>query len=108
MIQTFESCNSLKKAPKLSNNLQELSYTFSGCSSLEIAPTIPNSVERMDGAFGNCSSLSNEIVINANPTNYGIAFHGVDMSKITLSGTSTMKRELANTGLNAGQVTIIE
>lgn len=77
-----------------------VSGTFGDCTSLTEAPIIPNSVKIMNHAFEDCTSLTGIIEINANPSEYGGCFLNVDMSKITLTGSSTMLNEIGATGLN--------
>ena len=129
MWQTFEGCKQLKVAPKLPKNIEILNSTFSACSALEVAPQIPESATEMwstfssctalkkatniprnatyiVGVYSGCTSLQGEIKIDSNPTDYFACFRDVDMSKITLTGESTMKQTLANEGENSNQVII--
>jgi hypothetical protein len=57
MSGTFEDCESLKKAPKIPENVTSLDNTFSGCRSLKKAPDIPENVTNMTGTFEGCHAL---------------------------------------------------
>jgi hypothetical protein len=54
----------------------------------------------MGATFHGCTSLTGTVEINANPNDYSSCFFNVDMSKITLTGSSTMLNEIGATGLN--------
>ena len=71
-----------------------LRQTFAG-QNITSAPSIPATIDDMAWTFIDCYSLTGEIIINANPTDCDQCFAGCDMSKITLTGTSTMLDELA-------------
>ena len=91
-----------KVAPQLLESINGkpitgLVSTFSGCTSLTTVPVIPSRVENMSWTFSNCSKLTGTITINATPVGYEYCFGYCDMSKITLTGTSTMLDELAAT-----------
>ena len=106
----FQDCYSLIDLGDyiIPNSVNNMENTFKNCTSLTTAPTIPSSVTNMRYTFYGCTSLTGTIIINATPSsNCTNCFYNVDMSKITLTGTSAIKLALANTGLNSSQVTII-
>ncbi len=111
MNATFGGCTALTKAPNMKNatNVNSLRETFKNCSKLEDfnGMIISSTVTTMQSTFHGCNSLKGTITINANPEFVIWSFQGVDMSKITIAGTSTKKQEMANTGNNSEQVTII-
>ena len=83
--------------------------TFSGCTSLAKAPEIPNSVTDMEFTFADCSSLTGDLIINANPTNYGHCLSNVATNpgcNLVLSGASTKLQEIYNTKSENSNITI--
>ena len=100
MYGTFDGCTNLIEAPLIPNSVTNMNATFQGCTNLTKAPVIPNSVTKMSCTFDNCTNLTGEIEIDANPSSYTWCFRSVDMSKITLTGTSTMLNEIGATGNN--------
>ena len=112
MYYAFGGCKSLVIAPEIPNSVTSLYQTFSDCTSLTTAPVIPSSVTNLDVTFGGCTSLTGTVTINTTPPwgKYGLTFRDVDMSKITLAGScpQSIKREMANSGINGSQVTIID
>ena len=88
-------------------NVVNMVTTFMDCTSLMYAPTIPSGATTINGVFNGCKELKT-VTINANPTSYNYTFCYIDMSGVTISGTSTMKQNIANTGTNGSQVTIID
>ncbi len=104
MSQTFKDCINLKVCPELPYNIRNMNGTFEGCTSLKTVPyEIPYSVTDMTNTFKGCTSLEGEIMINSNNiTEYAGCFEGVDMSKITLTGSASdeIKDLLGKTGNN--------
>lgn len=92
----FYWCTNLINAPDIPNSVTKMSNTFRGCKSLTTVPTIPSSVTEMDLTFYGCTSLTGTIEINSNPTYYTSCFFGTTLP-ITLTGSSTMLEDLANT-----------
>ena len=60
----------------------------------------------MEETFADCFSLTGNVVINANPEVYANCFQ-CTMEPITLSGSSSLLAELAETS-EAGNVTVAE
>lgn len=100
MDGTFYGCTSLTAAPVIPDSVINMKHTFYNCTSLTVAPTIPENVTDMTNTFLGCTSLTGTITINANPTDYNGCFLDVDMSKVSLTGTSSLLEELKNTGKN--------
>lgn len=73
---------------------------FYGCDSLKSVPVIPSSVLNMQSTFGDSPLITGNVVIHANPTNYTNCFFRVDMSKITLTGSSNILDSIGATGQN--------
>ena len=125
MRETFEGCAYLEKVPALPDSVVEIPYIFYSCSMLSEVPEIPENVTNITGAFSgtkiktapiipskvesmqvlflNCSELTGEVVINANPTYYDDCFKKTTQP-ITITGSTTLKAELAATA-NNGNVT---
>lgn len=99
----------IKSVPDIPEGVEHITQAFT-LSTLEKAPVIPSSVINMDYVFSNCASLVGTITINTNTKNFTGCFTSVDMSKITLAGKcrSELKQEMADTGVNGDQVTIID
>lgn len=106
MSYAFANCTSITEAPVIPNTVTDLRYAFQGCTSLTTVSIIPASVQKVSYAFKGCTALTGTIVVDANPSSYTACFQNVDMSNITLAGSSTTKTTLANTGVNGGKVTI--
>ena len=76
--------------------------TFQGCLGIVNAPIISENIKDMTVAFDECRNLTS-ITINANPTSYGSCFRIMTTNvnnppkDLTISGSSTMLQELANT-----------
>ena len=118
---TFQACSTLRNYAGstdsdgdfsgyvIPSKVTSLTDTFNGCYQLKTAPVIPSNVKYMNSTFTNCTQLSGTITINTSPQQYSRCFSKVDMSKITLAGScsSTLKQQLANTGLNGSSVTIV-
>ena len=100
MKAVFYNCTNLTTAPAIPSGVTNIEQLFNGCTSLTTAPVIPNSVTNMYGAFHGCTNLTGIVEINANPSNYGYCFDGVNMTNITLTGSSTMLNEIGATGNN--------
>ena len=100
MRDTFAGCRSLTKAPAIPDSVGVMDRTFLECTSLTQAPVIPDNVADIGGTFAECTSLNGIIEINTNPNDYEDCFYNVDMTNITLTGTSTMLNEIGDTGLN--------
>ena len=104
LSNVFAGCTNLVVAPKISNYTEDMSGMFDGCTSLTTAPALNYvSIRNMTNAFRGCTSLEGEISICCNDvTEYAGCFEGVDMSKITLTGTASnaTKNKLGRTGLN--------
>ena len=108
LIRTFADCGSLVDVSDfiIPQNVVDIQYLFSWCLNLKNAPMIPKHITNMQGTFFNCGSLEGKIILDANPDNYSSCFYNVDMSKITLSGESTIKVAIAETGRNGSEVKI--
>ncbi len=109
MNSTFSECTSLVEAPVIPNGVTNMYSTFSGCTSLAKAPEIPNSVTDMEFTFADCSSLTGDLIINANPTNYGHCLSNVATNpgcNLVLSGASTKLQEIYNTKSENSNITI--
>ena len=104
MVETYKDCINLKRAPEIPYSVGNMTGTFEGCTSLTTVPyEIPYSVTDMTNTFKGCTSLEGEIQINSNNiTAYEGCFEGVDMSKITLTGSASdeIKDLLGKTGNN--------
>ena len=103
IASAFSDCINLKTAPKIPSNVENMRGTFEGCISLTTVSAIPWSVTDMTNTFKGCVSLEGEIQIDSdNITEYAGCFEGVDMSKITLTGSASnaTKNKLGRTGLN--------
>ena len=104
MVETYKDCINLKIAPEIPYSVQNMTGTFEGCTSLTTVPyEIPYNVTNMTNTFKGCTSLEGEIQINSNNiTEYAGCFEGVDMSKITLTGSASdeIKDLLGKTGNN--------
>ena len=99
MSNTFSGCTSLVNASEIPPTVTNMISTFEGATSLVTAPSIPSSVTNLTKTFKDCTSLEGNVEINAEPTKYTSCFEGVDMSPITLTGTSSLKTEIRNTGI---------
>lgn len=123
MKYAFSCCTSLTKAPKLPDGVKvltnsfektaivvapeipatvtDLSATFMNCTQLTTVSTIPEKVDYLADTFRGCTSLTGTIVINANPSNRGGCFGGVNFAEqgIELTGSSTMLDKILATGV---------
>lgn len=100
MKNAFAGCSALETTPKISAEVTNLDmdHAFAYDSSLKRVHTIPEGVISLRYTFAWCSRLSGTIEINAEPTSYVSCFAGVDMSNVTLTGSSSLLDELGATG----------
>lgn len=99
MQAAFHDCTSLTYAPDIPVGVRNLKGTFANCSSLIKGPIIPHTVDNMEYTFQNCGSLRGRIEINAqiqDIDNFEDCFSGIDMSKVTLTGSCPILNELVN------------
>lgn len=99
MEGTFAACSGLIQIPELPTTVTNMTGTFVNCTKLKQAPQIPTGVKSLEQTFENCTNLTGKVIINANPEYYSNCFACVDMDKqnITLSGKSTILKELKAT-----------
>ena len=96
---TFSSCGKLTTPPSsIPETVTSMSKTFMSCSNLESVPSVPSKVTNLYYAFYGCKKLTGDIEINANPTKYGKALSGTNITSI--SGSTTLKDELLATKNN--------
>ena len=100
LSSTFCGCANLIQVYEIPESVTDLGYAFMWCYKLQAAPAVPSNVQDMEQTFCSCTSLTGSIEINANPSIYSKCFSGTDMSKITLTGDSTMLDILGATGKN--------
>ena len=100
LSSTFCGCANLIQVYEIPESVTDLGYAFMWCYKLQAAPAVPSNVQDMEQTFYSCTSLTGSIEINANPSVYSKCFSGTDMSKITLTGDSTMLDILGATGNN--------
>ena len=111
----FSFCTSLTDASDfvIPSNVTDISVLFWDCSNLKSAPVIPETVTHMYRTFLGCKSLTGEIIINTNNIsiddffsdsegNCYECFGNVDMTNITLTGSSSkdVLNLIGNTGDN--------
>ena len=109
MYETFYNCKSLTTAPKIPNSVVNMNSTFYFCSLLQTMSAIPESVTNMHQTFYDCKSLTGTVTINANPTHYTDCFYISTVGKpLTLTGSSTMLRTLANTNVDSYRTIIVQ
>ena len=108
MSSAFSECHLLSEAPDLTNckQLVNVSYAFLHCRALQNAPEIPEGVLNMFRTFG-YSGITGVVIINATPSEYAECFTSVDMTNITLTG-STSKDVLNLIGATGRNWTPIE
>jgi hypothetical protein len=105
MSEAFDGCTALIQAPSIPSGVKYMSDTFAYCTALTQAPVIPAGVTKMNRLFYNCHRLTGAVTIHANPAEYSNCFYQT-VQPITLSGSSTVLNELAETNATKGNVTV--
>ena len=110
MVYTFFGNYKIETLTNIPSTIKYMEWAFGGATKLKSIPELPEDVEDMDEAFSGCTSLVGTITINAEPNSCDGCFTEVDMSKITLAGKASRETKLAmaETGLNADKVTIVD
>lgn len=72
---TYIDCTSLISPPEVSPVAHDMRYTFRGCTNLKTAPAIPDSVKTMAGCFQGCKLIVSAPVIPSSVTNLSHTFY---------------------------------
>ena len=99
----YAGCTNLTKCKTMPGFVSNVSGMFDGCTSLKQGCSIGSTVTNVTNLYRGCTSLEGEISIFSDKiTEYAGCFEGVDMSKITLTGSASnaTKNKLGSTGLN--------
>ena len=94
MDSTFRNCTNLVSVPAIPDSVIYLDNTFYGCSSLKNVNFVINNVLYMNKTFFDCTSLTGSITINSEPFSYYLCFKGVNLTNVTISGTSSILDEI--------------
>ena len=120
LYQTFQGCSNLIQAPKIPNNVTNMTFTFSECTNLSQAPDIPSGVKYMNCAFLDCKNLIQAPNIPSSAEYIDQTFYGCTKlsGKLTVNSshidtTSTVEEEgpghrfLRNTGTQGSGLTVV-